>query len=121
MSEKNAKTDEKAAKTAPKPAEADKTKDIRAQFEHLRSVIKDICRSLAANMERDILELTELVSSGSSVKKGAVKVKPAKLKKAEALLSKLSVKPEKGRRSDLKKIEKTLEEIKDVLSKGQNG
>lgn len=121
MSEKNAKSDEKTPKTAPKAAEADKTKDIRAQFEHLRSVIKGICQSLVANMERDILELIGLVNSGSPVKKGSVKIKPAKLKKAEALLSKLSVKPQKGRRSDLKKIEKTLEEIKEVLGKGQNG
>lgn len=121
MSETNVKSGEKAKKTVPKAAETDKTKDIRAQFEHLRSVIKDICQSLTANMERDILELIGLVNSGSPVKKGAVKIKPAKLKKAEVLLSKLSVKPQKGRRSDLKKIEKTLEEIKEVLGKGQNG
>lgn len=117
MSEKNPKPDIQMAKPAPKPVKADKTKDIHAHFEHLRSVIKDICRSLTANMERDILELMEMAGAGRPDGGRTVKIKAAKLKRAESLLSRLSVKPEKGRRSDLKKIEKALEEIKDVFSK----
>lgn len=120
MSEKNVKLDRKAKITRAKPAVADKTKDLVARLEHLRSVTKEICRALTANRERDILELIELVNSGSSAKGGDGKIKSVKLKKAEVLLSRLSVKPEKGRRSDLKKIQKNLEGIREIFGKGQN-
>lgn len=121
MNKKNAKPDEQTKKNASKPVEAGKTKDIQAKLEHLRSIIKEISRVLVANWERDILELIELINSLNSVKKRAGKIKAAELEKVEALLSKLSVKPAKGRRSDLKKIEKILEEMKEILGRGQNG
>lgn len=120
MSEKNVKLDGKTKITVAKPAVADKTKGLVAQLEYLRSVIKEICRALTANRERDILELIELVNSGSPAKGGNGRVKSAKLKKAEVLLSRLSVKPEKGRRSDLKRIQKNLEGIREIFGKGRN-
>lgn len=121
MNRKNAKPAENAQKTASKPARADKRMDILAKVEHLRTTTKEICRTFTANIERDILELIDLLSSGNPAKKGDRKIKPAELEKAEVLVSRLSVKPEKGRRSDLKKIEKTLEGMKEILGKGQNG
>lgn len=120
MSKKNAKPTGKTSRTASKPAGSGKRTGLLAKVEHLRSIINEISRVLIANWERDISGLIDLINSLNTVKKGAKKIKPAELEKAEALLSKLSVKPEKGRRSDLKKIEKTLEKMKEILGKGQN-
>lgn len=120
MSKKNVKSAENAQKMAAKPAATGKKPGLVAQLEHLRSTTKEICLAFTANSERDILELIELINSGNTAKKGAGKIKPAELEKAEALLSRLSVKPEKGRRTDLKKIEKTVEAMKEILGKGQN-
>lgn len=121
MSKKNVKSAENAQKTAAKPAATGKKPGLVAQLEHLRSITKEICLAFTANSERDILELIEIINGGIQPKKGAGKIKPADLEKAEALLTRLSVKPEKGRRTDLKRIERTIEEMKEILCKGQNG
>ena len=90
--------------------------DIRSNLDHLRTVTKEVSRSLTTNIERDILEVTDLVnelaSQGNPPKGSAID-----LEEIAEILNRLSLKPEKGRRGDLKKIEKALQLMRKSLSK----
>ena len=73
---------------------------------HLRSEARQTTRAYLANLERDIVKVTDFVhdcKNGKS-KNGAAE----RILQIQELLDNLEVKPEKGRRKDLKRIQKTV-------------
>ncbi len=93
--------------------------DILAELEHLRSITRDVCRSIAANIERDIVEVVDMITE-SGRQNDEQKIKVTDLEDVVETLNGLSLKPEKGRRGDLKKIEKAIQAIRKTFSKKKN-
>lgn len=92
------------------------------KLEHLRSLVKEVCRVYISNVERDILEIADLVDALSHCNVRQKKTSALALKETMEILDRLSLKPEKGRRSDLKKIEKAIQAMRQVVSKnGSSG
>jgi hypothetical protein len=106
-----------AAKKEKKKPSAENQKargNILVKLERLRTLAKDICRVYTANIERDILEACDVVAARQ---KGGNALGGAALDKVGAILDKLDLKPQKGKRRDLKKIEKSVDSIMSALSK----
>jgi hypothetical protein len=93
----------------------DAQKDVVARMQSLRSAAKQASRAYLSNLERGILEVIDVVNgAGDDGEKG---VKTGTLEKLIDILEDISLKPEKGRRKDLKRIELAIEEMLRVVSK----
>src|SRR5881409_1195929 len=84
-------------------------KELLAQLEHLRTEAKDISRVYLANLQRDIVQLIDFLSESQN---HAGRTKNSRAGNSIFLqmrktLDEITVKPEKGRRKDLRRIERT--------------
>jgi hypothetical protein len=86
-------------------------KDLISRIQNLRFTTRDVATAYLANLERDILEISDLLNAEESKRL----LTSQKLKAMTKTLERLSLKPEKGRRKDLKKIEKTIEKLRGIL------
>jgi hypothetical protein len=73
-------------------------KDLVVGLEHLRSETREISRLYAANLQRDMVQLMDFVNAAG----------PAHLRDMKEVLDEINVKPEKGRRKDLRRIEQGI-------------
>ena len=81
-------------------------RQLSGALAHLRSEARQTTRAYLANLERDIVKVTDFVhdcQNGKS-KNSAAK----RILQIQEVLDNLEVKPEKGRRKDLKRIQKTV-------------
>jgi hypothetical protein len=90
--------------------------DLLAGLQHLRSEAKEICRIHAANLQRDMVQLIDFISRPSG---RAPHAKYARMKKT---LDRIHVRPEKGRRKDLRRVEDAVRSMMKVaFVKNANG
>ena len=90
-------------------------KELVARLSRLRTTSRDIARIYVSKVESEIVKLTEAVGSrGGSKKK---RWKTSVLEEMNKVLDDLNIKPEKGRRKDLKRIELVLEALPGFLSR----
>jgi phage-related protein len=83
-------------------------KDAGARLQNLRSAARETSRVYLSKIEHDILELIDSVAA-SPARKGLT---TRSLQKVLEVLENLSLKPEKGRRKDLRRIEEAIEEMR---------
>src|SRR5437870_1609971 len=89
--------------------------DLVAGLHHLRTEAKEISRMHAANLQRDMVQLIDCINDPSNRR---LRSQYARMKKA---LDEIHVRPEKGRRKDLRKIERAIRSImKLAFSKNAN-
>ena len=89
-------------------------KELLVQLQHLRTETQEICRLYAANLQRDIVELIEFLNDKKAVKtRRAKKVDPVLLLMKEKLDA-INLKPEKGRRKDLRRIEDVVRAMRKI-------
>jgi hypothetical protein len=89
-------------------------KELLAQLQHLRSEAKEISRLYVANLQRDIVQLIEFLNenqSGTAKKSRSANPGLAQMKD---MLDSINVKPEKGRRKDLRKIEQAVRSMRKI-------
>ena len=87
-------------------------KELLAQLEHLRMEAKEISRLYVANLQRDIVQLIDFLNEKEAPKtKSTRKIDPVFLQMKEKLDS-INLKPEKGRRKDLRRIEDTVRALR---------
>src|SRR5688572_6599198 len=82
--------------------------DLLAKLRHLRSEAREVSRLHAANLQRDMVQLIDFVdgpASGTAYKRRKLSATYAQMTKT---LDQLRVKPEKGRRKDLRRIEQAI-------------
>jgi hypothetical protein len=97
-------------------------KDLIAGLEHLRSETKEISRIYVANLQRDLVQLIDFINSIESVQQNHRRSILAKFEQMKETLDDLSLKPEKGRRKDLRRIEQAIRSMmKLAFSKNANG
>ena len=90
--------------------------DLLAGLHHLRSEAKEICRIHAANLQRDMVQLIDFISRPPG---RVMRAKHARMKKT---LDRIRVRPEKGRRKDLRRVEDAIRSMMKVaFSKNANG
>ena len=97
-------------------------KDLLAELEHLRSETTEISRIYVANLQRDLVQLMDFINSIEKVQRNHRRQILAKFASMKEMLDNLKVKPEKGRRKDLRRIEQAIRSMmKLAFSKNANG
>jgi len=91
-------------------------KELLAQLQHLRTETKEISRLYVANLQRDIVQLIEFLNESqnqpnSNKNSRAENVLFSRMKET---LDAISLKPEKGRRKDLRRIEQAIRSMKKI-------
>src|SRR3979409_2198578 len=89
-------------------------KELLAQLQHLRTETKEISRLYVANLQRDIVQLIDFLNenqgqAGKSKNSRAASLEFAKMKET---MDEINVKPEKGRRKDLRRIEQAIRSMR---------
>lgn len=90
-------------------------KELLAQLQHLRTEAREISRLYVANLQRDIVQLIEFLNEGeidSGTKSRAIN--PILLQMKETIDA-ISLKPEKGRRKDLRRIEEAVRSMRKLI------
>jgi hypothetical protein len=92
-------------------------KELLAQLQHLRTETKEISRLYVANLQRDIVQIIEFLneSNTTGTAKKSRSVNPI-LAQMKATLDEINLKPEKGRRKDLRRIEQAVRSMKKLVS-----
>lgn len=105
---------EKTAKVKKSPDELTASqKECLARLQHLRSVAQETAQTYLTNLEHDLLEISDLVKSGGK----RSKLNRATIEGLTEILDKLALKPQKGRRKDLRKIEQAIEAMRKLALK----
>ncbi len=90
-------------------------REVLLRLDHLRSTTREIARSYLANLEHDIIELRETV--GSATTPDGHKATLRAIDRMGEVLDDLALKPHKGRRSDLKRVEKAIRALQRMIAK----
>ena len=96
-------------------------KELLAQLQHLRTETKEISRLYVANLQRDIVQLIEFVNENGSQ---TANDKPSRsanllLSRMKETLDGINLKPEKGRRKDLRRIEEAIRSMRKIAFSGK--
>ena len=94
-------------------AEAFLTKAVCTELDALRKTFREVIRSYTARLESELDKARESVAAMDDGKKLPLS-RIHDLRDMLTLLRKLEVKPAKGRRRDLKKIESTFDDLRDL-------
>ena len=92
------------------------SKELQTQLAYLRQSAKEIARIYATNLERDLLELADgarEISARPGGHKGAKRL----LEQLADINDQVSLKPVKGRKKDLVRIEKAIARMTRVMAK----
>ena len=92
-------------------------KDLLARLQHLRSVAQEINQAYLTNLEHDILEVVDWTQGDGKESGKKAKPRAATMNHMIEILEKLSLKPGKGRRKDLRKIERAVEALRKLATR----
>jgi len=101
----------------PKPASALPFKTVAEELTFLRKTFRDLVATYSAQLEAEISHLQTTVHSDSESKKKLPGSRGSDLRDMLMLLRSLEVKPAKGRRRDLKKVENLIEELRTIIDR----
>jgi hypothetical protein len=101
----------------PKPASALPFKTVAEELAFLRKTFRDLIGTYAAQMEGEIVRLHAAVQADGESKKKLPASRGTDLRDILMLLRSLEVKPTKGRRRDLKKVENLIEELRTIVDR----
>lgn len=94
-------------------------RELVIRLQHLRSVAREAASAYLSNLEHRILEVIDYLNAAGNNGK-SYKLKPGTMKTMMKTVDKLKLKPEKGRRKDLKRIERAVLSISGTLLKKKN-
>jgi len=100
-----------------KPASALPFKTVAEELAFLRKTFRDLVGTYAAQLEGEIAQLHATVQADGESKKKLPGSRTSDLRDMLMLLRSLEVKPAKGRRRDLKKIENLIEELRTITDR----
>lgn len=100
-----------------KSASALPFKTVTEELTFLRKTFRDLIGTYAAQIESEIAHLHAAVQADGESKKKLPGSRTADLRDMLMLLRSLEVKPSKGRRRDLKKVENLLEELRTITER----
>ena len=100
-----------------KPASALPFKTVAEELNFLRKTFRDLVGAYAAQFEGEIASLHAAVQSDGESKKKLPGSRASDLRDMLMLLRSLEVKPAKGRRRDMKKVETLIEELRTIADR----
>ena len=90
-------------------------KELLSQLQHLRTEAREISRLYVANLQRDIVQLIEFLNEKQApAKTRSSRTADPVLVQLKEQIDSLNLKPEKGRRKDLRRIEDTVRAMRKV-------
>src|SRR5205814_5852238 len=89
-------------------------KELLVQLQHLRTEAKEISRLYVANLQRDIVQLIDFLNEHTAGTAKKSRVASPVLVQMKDTLDSINVKPEKGRRKDLRKIEQAVRSMRKI-------
>src|SRR5262249_39158496 len=98
-------------------------KELLAQLQHLRTEVREISRLYVANLQRDIVQLIDFLSEIHTAGNGTTKdsrVGNPTLSRMKETLDEINLKPEKGRRKDLRRIEQAIRSMRKIALLDKN-
>ncbi len=98
----------------PKPASALPFKTVIEELSFLRKTFRDLVSTYAAQAEGEIARISAILETNAAAKKRLPGSRAADLRDMLMLVRSLEVKPGKGRRRDLKKIETLVAELRQI-------
>src|SRR5262245_17012451 len=91
-------------------------RELLVRLDHLRSSVREVVRAYLANLEHDIIEIRATVGSVKD-HGGTSKLRREVMDRMSEMLDEAALKPHKGRRSELKKVEKIIRELQRSVAK----
>ena len=85
-------------------------KDLICRLEHLRVEANQVCEAYLANLDGEINTLIDFLEGTSEVRRPA-DLKAATMKTWSAALEGVGLKPAKGRRKDLRRVDETIKAL----------
>ena len=115
----NSRAPSRPVKTKPKlkPASDLPLPTVAEELAFLRKTFRDLVTAYGAAVEGELTRLHALVSAEAESKKKLPASRLADLRAMLMLLRSLEVKPAKGRRRDLKKVENTVGELRAIAER----
>jgi hypothetical protein len=101
----------------PKPASALPFKTVAEELTFLRKTFRDLVGTYSAQLEAEIANLHATVVADGESKKKLPGTRVSDLRDMLMMLRSLEVKPTKGRRRDLKKVENLIEEMRTIVDR----
>ncbi len=101
----------------PKPASALPFKTVVEEMVFLRKTFRDLINTYAAQAEAEIVEIQAVVTAEAESKKKLPSSRVSDLRDMLMMLRSLEVKPAKGKRRDLKKVENLVEELRHIIDR----
>jgi hypothetical protein len=101
----------------PKPASALPFKTVSEELTFLRKTFRDLVATYTAQLEGEIAQVQAAVQSDAESKKKLPGNRVSDLRDILMLLRSLEVKPSKGRRRDLKKVENLIAELRTIIDR----
>ena len=97
-------------------------KELLAQLQHLRTEVKEISRLYVANLQRDIVQLIEFLNENQAPARTTKnsRVPNPVLSRMKETLDSITLKPEKGRRKDLRRIEQAVRSMRKMAMSDKN-
>ena len=108
-----------SVKTDPssKPASALPLKTVAEELAFLRKSFKDLVTAYASQIEAEITQLHSTVNAEAESKRKLPASRAHDLRDMLMLLRSLEIKPAKGRRRDLKKVENLVDELRMIADR----
>jgi hypothetical protein len=91
-------------------------KELLAQLQHLRTETKEISRLYVANLQRDIVQLIDFLNENQNQpnRNKNSRAENLVISQMKETLDAINLKPEKGRRKDLRRIERAVRSMKKI-------
>ena len=100
-----------------KPAAALPLKPVAEELAFLRKSFKELIAAYTAQVEGDIAQLQMALSDETTAKKKFPASRVFDLRDMLMMLRNFDIKPAKGRRRDLKKIENLVEDLRTIVER----
>jgi hypothetical protein len=101
----------------PKPASALPYQTATEELAFLRNTFRDLVNAYSAQIEAEIATVQTAVAADAQSKKKLPASRASDLRDLLMLLRALEVKPAKGKRRDLKKVENLVEELRVITDR----
>jgi hypothetical protein len=92
-------------------------REVFLRLQQLRSSTRKVARTYVANIEREIAGISVALGATRPRRRTGKSVSPEALVRSLDLFDQVRLKPEKGRRKDLKKIEQLVTALQRALAK----
>ncbi len=100
-----------------KPASALPLQTVAEELAFLRKTFRDLVGTYTAHLEAEITDLHSAVMADAASKKKLPGSRATDLRDMLMMLRSLEVKPVKGRRRDLKKVEVLVEDLRAIVDR----